>query len=128
MSDDETRKLILARRAKFVAAAIASVGIACGKTTEPVPCLSPPPQDPDASVTSPQPCLSVAIPVDPVPPDAGNNIQVDPDAGPAPAPCLSPMPADAGAPVPRPCLKVAQPKPPPQPCLSVAPKPPSPTK
>ncbi len=121
MSDDETRKLILARRAKFVAAAIASVGIACGKTgADPQPCLSPPPMEQDA--TTPQPCLSVMIPVEPV--DAAPPIQTDSDAGAQPQPCLSPMPnppQDAGKPVPQPCLKVKPPTP--QPCLSVAPKP-----
>lgn len=82
--DDAVKKAILARRARFIAAAVASVGIACGKTTKedapPVPCLSVP-LDYDAQ---PLPCLTPTVA----------------DAG-APA-------ADAGAPVP--CLSVAMPK------------------
>jgi hypothetical protein len=45
MSDD-AKRVILARRRKFVAAAIASVGISCGPQTpppSPQPCLSQPP-------------------------------------------------------------------------------------
>ena len=38
--DDDARKIILARRARFVAAAMAGLGVACGKTTSPEPCLS----------------------------------------------------------------------------------------
>ena len=47
MSDDDAKKIILARRARFVAAAVASVGIACGKTEAgpaPMPCLGDHPQ------------------------------------------------------------------------------------
>lgn len=104
---DEARKKILARRAAFVAAALATV--ACGKEITPQPCLSPPP----------------------LPPREGDAGQVeetlDPDAGPVvpPQPCLSvrmPDPPDAG---PQPCLKIRAPVPdagpilpPPQPCLS----------
>lgn len=83
MSDDELRKRILARRAKFVAAALAASGLgvaaACGgdvtragdagtdaaADSPPQPCLSPP--QPDASLdaaadagdadATPQPCL-----------------------------------------------------------------------
>ncbi len=78
--DDAARKAILARRAKFIAAAVASVGIACGKTTSndppPMPCLSVPIQT-DAE---PRPCLKVAME-----PDARAEA---PDAAP-PQPCLS---------------------------------------
>ena len=43
MSEDEDAKLILQRRAKFVAAALAGmVGIGVGCESEPQPCLSPP--------------------------------------------------------------------------------------
>ena len=74
MSDDDAKKIILARRARFVAAAVASVGIACGKTE---------------AGSAPMPCLIVAIPSDAEPPPS--------DPGPPPMPCLSPMPADAAA-------------------------------
>lgn len=77
-----SREAILARRKRFVAAAVATMGIACGKTTAPAP-------GPDAS--SPAPCLT-AVPV------------VEPwDGGPAPPlqpprPCLKvAMPRDAQA-------------------------------
>lgn len=112
--NDESRKKILARRASFVAAALASV--ACGKEPQeqPQPCLSVPINyRPDAEA-EPQPCLSVT---QEPPPDAG---------GPPPLPCLSPpiAPQDASTP-PQPCLSIrvipdagAPKPPPPQPCLS----------
>ena len=72
---DEAKKAILARRAKFVAAAIAGLGAACGKHTS------------EDAGAPPGPCLSVAIV-----PDAG-----DEDVQPRPRVCLSvPMPRDAG--------------------------------
>jgi hypothetical protein len=80
--DDEAKRIILARRARFIAAAVTiHAGVAaCGKTDETAqPCLSVAPADGSA----PQPCLSVAEP----PRDAG-------DA--SPQPCLSPLPPDAG--------------------------------
>jgi len=94
MSDDQ-KKIVLARRAKFVAAAVASVGIACGKeqAEPPRPCLSQVYVPPDAE---PQPCLS---PVAVEPPDAATE-----DAA-------MPMPSDAATPVP--CLSVAPPRKPP---------------
>lgn len=88
--DEAARRAILARRARFVAAAVASVGIACGKTTStdppPAPCLSVPIQT-DAE---PRPCLKVALPEDARAPE------------PPPQPCLSiaiqpDAQADAGA-------------------------------
>lgn len=103
MGDDDVKRLILARRAKFVAAALVSLNAAmCGgstETTQPEPCLSP--RDPgrvDAGedTGTPQPCLSVQ------PTDAGPGE----DAG--PQPCLSP-PFDAGEDAdagPQPCLKM----------------------
>lgn len=110
---DEARKKILARRATFVAAALAGVAGACGK--EPVP----------------QPCLKVAY----IPPEGAAPSAVVEDASPPPQPCLSPMPpqpedaeapdvTDAGASKdaghhskvapttpkpPRPCLKILNP-------------------
>jgi hypothetical protein len=74
MSHDEQKKRILARRAKFVAAALAASGLgvaaACGGDVAPTgdggtdaaadsppqPCLSPPAND-----SGPQPCLGVSL-------------------------------------------------------------------
>lgn len=91
MSDD-AKRAILARRARFLAAAIAGVGVAaCGGETE---------------GPSPQPCLEPAI-------DAG-------DAGDdgAPEPCLG-MPAPDAEP--EPCLSAPAPDAEPAPCLDVEP-------
>jgi hypothetical protein len=85
--NDDAKRKILARRARFVAAAIAGAGISisCGKSQ---PCLSvthiP---DPDAA-PAPQPCLS-----EPEPPAPSSTQQA------APMPCLevAPPPRDAGA-------------------------------
>lgn len=106
---DELRRKILARRARFVTAAIASAGLAACR-----------------------PCLDVAPPDDGVRPDAPTAKDAGPtDGGAEPVPCLDVPPpdtgvpldmglppdtgvADAGAketgPAPRPCLKVASPK------------------
>ena len=113
---DEARKRILARRASFVAAALAGVSTACGKepAQPPQPCLSPVLVVEDAG---PEPCLS-PMPPEQLPSDAGAPVDagsVMPDAVGAGAP------PDAAAPVP--CLRVAAPPggPRPQVCLSVAP-------
>lgn len=130
--DDEARKKILARRATFVAAALAGVSTACGKEPSPPPqpclsqvrtmddgaapepCLSPPPLE-AIDAGAPEPCLKVRAP------------QPDSEDGgrPVPMPCLTPVrpleaqEADAGKPpAPQPCLS---PKPPPKPCLKVMP-------
>ena len=88
--NDEAKRLILARRARFVAAALAGIAAACGGSTDdtdPKPCLSiqpgdgGPPTD-SASDAEPQPCL------EPLPPDASDDAE--------PQPCLSPLPPDAG--------------------------------
>jgi hypothetical protein len=94
--DDAVKKAILARRARFIAAAVASVGIACGKTTKedapPVPCLSVP-LDYDAQ---PMPCLKQAVNRDAAVVGSADAGAPAPDA--APVPCLSvAMPMDAGA-------------------------------
>ena len=90
MSDD-AKKLVLARRARFVAAAIAGIGVATAAcdSAEPSVCLSPlAPKDAgvtDADAKSdadPQPCLS------PLPPDASDVAE--------PQVCLSPLPPDGG--------------------------------
>lgn len=86
MSD--AKKKILARRAQFIAAAIAGLGVdACHKEHA---------EKPEAGDTAqtPQPCLSVYYPP-PEPPEAGGpaiEANATPDAGigppPAPHPCL----------------------------------------
>jgi hypothetical protein len=104
MKRNDVKELVLARRARFIAAAVASVGIACGKESRepPMPCLSVAYIPPDAE---PMPCLSVAVDTpdaaeDAGPTDAG---KPDADAGKTPAkvkpppttvpmPCLSPLP------------------------------------
>lgn len=92
MGNDDAKRLILARRAKFVAAAIAGIAVACGGSeADPEPCLSPvlqprdagPDADANANVDAqPQPCLDVLAP------DASDDAE--------PQPCLSPLPPDAG--------------------------------
>ncbi len=100
--DDETRRIILARRARFLAAALASVSAAgmaagaeaCGGTVdeqhadggEPKPCLG------ITADAQPQPCLS-RIPDDAAS-DAGSDASLDADA--EPQPCLAPPPGDGG--------------------------------
>lgn len=74
---DASRKLILARRARFVAAAMVGAGLGASEACTPQPCLEPPIYTGSAS---PAPCLSVA----PAPPDAGAL-----DAGAPPAVCLT---------------------------------------
>lgn len=110
MSDD-AKKVILARRARFIAATLAGVGVACGKepAPPPQPCLSQP-MTVDAE---PLPCLSPKL----VEQDAGAPDAAppnEPDAGSKPMPCLAPPPATATAPgtgtVPRPCLTPVRPK------------------
>ncbi len=85
MADEESKRIILARRAKFVAAALAGLNAAMcgGETSEPQPCLSIAQEDGG----SPQPCLSPAF-------DASRPDAADADA--EPQPCLSPPPPDAG--------------------------------
>jgi len=121
MAADDDKKLILARRARFVAAALAGVSVACGKepSQPPQPCLSVPVQrDADANEPPPQPCLSPMEPPadagEPTPTDAGSSTttttkQQQGDAGmpPKPVPCLAPpLPTQ---PPPRPCLSVVKP-------------------
>jgi hypothetical protein len=106
---NDSKKLILARRARFVAAALASVtgtatlaaGVdACGGETSQIP-------NEDRKDASPQPCLSpTANPqpcLEPLPPDAGAGDASVKDAtsdakldgSKPPQPCLS-LPFDAG--------------------------------
>ena len=95
MTDEASKKAILKRRARFVAAALASAGIgaavSCGGET---------------STSSPQPCLKAAV-------DAGGDgepqvFDAGPDADSGPQPCLEP-PMDAAPDAasdgsPQPCL------------------------
>lgn len=128
MSDEEdARKIVLARRARFVAAAVASLGVAC-RTTTSEPCLSPPPQPepqdggavsvtpssdarPTKAVTEPQVCLKVRAQPPGTEPEPGPQPclsvlapKAEPDAGPkpVPVPCLSPPPPPPPKPKPSP--------------------------
>ena len=99
---DNPKSLILARRAKFVAAALAGVtgvATACGGSTDetgssknPEPCLGIA-CCPENDGGTPEPCLA------PLPPDASDasdasdgNAKDDADA--EPQPCLAPPPGD----------------------------------
>ena len=97
MGTDDAKRLILARRAKFVAAAVAGIAAACGGAeTSPEPCLSQVlnrDAGPDGEVSSdasadaePRPCLD--LPLTDASTDAGDDAE--------PQPCLSPLPPDAG--------------------------------
>ena len=110
-AEDDAKKTILARRARFIAAAMASVTMACGKTsTPPGPCLSV------AYVADgeapPMPCLSpIGVPR----PDADTSADADASAD-ASADATANAGADAGKkiqPVPKPTAG-------PVPCLSVS--------
>jgi hypothetical protein len=121
MTQDEAKKRILARRARFVAIAVASAGIAqgCGGNVDPddppakdggseasadgalEACLSPPF---DAGDEEPQPCLDPIYDamaeacLAPPPADASDEEPqpcLDPIYDAAPEVCLSPPPADA---------------------------------
>ncbi len=116
MSDDRhDRAAILARRAAFVASAVAALTQTDCKGAEPMPCLDiVPDRDGEVAptaVTVDGPLDAAAPPVDKF--DAGD--------APAPLPCLEvEPPREAGAP--RPCLSVRRPPPPPatakpRPCL-----------
>lgn len=132
MAADDDKKLILARRARFVAAALAGVSVACGKepSPPPQPCLSQTAEPPDAE---PMPCLTPMMREEPdtgaaapsdggafdagAPRDAGATTTTrsqKPDAGgptPTPTPCLSPpLPTNTNKPPPQPCLSVIKPK------------------
>jgi hypothetical protein len=118
--DEEARRIILARRARFVAVALVSAGVttaACGgqtsdRTGSPQPCLT---LDAEVNGTggAPQvclgapaggavPCLSIAMG------GAYTSTGATTGAGGAPQPCLEIAPLDAGAGgSPQPCLRVA---------------------
>lgn len=84
MGDQEAKRIILARRARFVAAALAGLNAAmCGGKSDsgtPQPCL-----DFAEDGGNPRPCLTPQQQE-----DAGR------DADAEPQPCLAPQPEDAG--------------------------------
>jgi hypothetical protein len=95
MGDDELKRRILARRARLVAAALASGALAaggvavldaCGGTTTSDAGVDAPADGPQVCL-APMPCLDVAV-------DAGRDAGGDADA--EPQPCLSPLPPDSG--------------------------------
>jgi len=118
------RRAVLARRTRFVAAALAGVSVAaCGKSSGPDVCLK---VSPPATETAPQPCLNV-VSTPPIDPDAAPPMGADggasspSDAGVSDAnAAVAPAKKDAGATppptVPTVCLRVAPP--PPRPCLT----------
>lgn len=110
-----SRERILARRAQFVAAALAATTLGCERKPESdivAPAEGKPKKDaltgPDVA---PTPCLEV------VPIDGGITaspcltISAPHDAGPPPVPCLTPKiaPALDAGPAPAPCLDVPPP-------------------
>lgn len=116
------RKVILERRARFLAAALAGAGIATSTACDrPQVCLEAPMRTTTSApvtVETAEVCLEVAEP----PPEAG--APSEPDAGAATG-ASGQRPTDkavptATVPKPRVCLSPARPKPP-QPCLSVRP-------
>lgn len=100
MGKDDPKSLILARRAKFVAAALAGVtgvATACGGSTDetgssknPEPCLGVQ-CCPDAD---PQPCLTPLQPDASDGGDASDDGATNDDADAEPQPCLAPPPGD----------------------------------
>ncbi len=136
----EDKAAILARRAAFIATAVAALTQNECKRSDPgpSPCLEPMPYDGDAGgggdaggpepmlydggqkekepgSVVPAPCLSAPPLHSGPPPSPCLSVPAQqPDAGPLPEPrpCLSPPPE------PRPCLKPVQPEP--RPCLSKA--------
>jgi hypothetical protein len=120
--DDGAKKIILARRARFVAAAVAGLGIACGKEVASRPCLSvayvPDGGGPSAA---PEPPAEAGAAADA--PSASASAS-DGGAPPADKPLADKPLVDAGAPDAKPHHPLTpQPLPTlqPQPCLKIAP-------
>ena len=90
MGDERAKSLILARRARFVAAALASVAaVAQAGACNPSPCLEPVPTPvPDAGAARDGAVKDAATQGTPVTED---------DSGGIPQPCLSTVPPDAEA-------------------------------
>jgi hypothetical protein len=80
MPEDDAKKAILARRARFVAAAMMGAGlVSCDrKSGEPTVCLSI--AVPSSADAAPTPCLTV-LPPPPTTPDAGASVSDDGGAG-----------------------------------------------
>jgi hypothetical protein len=127
--DGEDRDAILARRAFFIAGAVAGLTMAaCEPRADPVPCLSVALVDAGSGNEITDAGEQVAI-------DGGGDAGAPPPAGDAGAADAAPTDAglppllpvdgsvgDGGKPLPQPCLRMVPPKkPPPQPCLSVKP-------
>lgn len=114
MSDEASKNAILKRRARFIAAALASAGIGAAVSCGGESTQNAPQQSVDAGTDadgSPQPCLGA------LPNDAGKDADAGPqpcleplidassDADAEPQPCLAPPPPDAGGDgAPQPCL------------------------
>ncbi|MBS2014726.1 MAG: hypothetical protein JST00_17695 [Deltaproteobacteria bacterium] len=116
MSDDDPKKsdarsVILARRARFVAAAMASLGIACGKEQKkPEVCLSVAVLDASGEPSAVDASMGEV--------DAGGGVDGSAPPSDAAAPTDAGLPPKLdGGPAPQPCLKVVAPRP----CLKVAP-------
>ncbi len=120
MTDDRPKRehdraAILARRAAFVASALAALTQTDCKGAEPMPCLDiVPDRDGEVAPTA----VTVDGPTDAAPPPVD---KVDASNVAAPLPCLDVAPERDGGP-PHPCLSVRRPPPPhptakPRPCL-----------
>jgi hypothetical protein len=96
MGDEEAKRIIFARRARFVAAALAGLNLAmCGGKSEegnPQPCLSVLPDE----AGNPQPCLTQRHDPEDAALDAADAADAPDDADAEPQPCLSPLPPDSG--------------------------------
>ncbi len=114
MTDEASKRAILRRRARFVAAALASAGLGAAVSCGGESTKNAPQSAVDAGADadgSPQPCLG-ALPGDAASDaDAGPQPCLEPlidaaaDADAEPQPCLAPPPLDAGSEgAPQPCL------------------------
>lgn len=92
--DELDRQAILARRKRFIGAALlglaGAAAVACSDAID-TPKGDAGTADAAADAT-PQPCLSPVVP----PEDAGRDTGSDAGADATPQPCLSPLPPDAG--------------------------------
>lgn len=92
--DELDRQAILARRKRFIGAALlglaGAAAVACSDAIE-TPKGDAGTTDAAADAT-PQPCLSPVVP----PEDGGKDASSDANADATPQPCLSPLPPDAG--------------------------------
>jgi hypothetical protein len=129
-ADGEDRDAILARRAFFIAGAVAGLTMAaCEPKADPVPCLSVALVDGGSTNEITDAGEQVAIDggsdagaPGPAGGDAGAADAAPTDAGLPPLLPVDGSVGDGGKPLPQPCLRMAPPKkPPPQPCLSVKP-------